>query len=589
MSGTFSKVYDGYTYQILWSASQNVSSNSSTITCVHKLVCAAYWALYIGSRSNTCVVNGVSKSFTSNSINTDGGTTITLGTTTHIVNHDSDGNGKFSLTGTFNMQATISGAYVKNIVVTGNATLDTIPRKSSISFDDFTMGSAGTITINRASSDFTHTITYSFGSKTGTITTKTTSTSVSWTPAISELAGQIPNDVRGHGSFTVTTYSGSTSLGSNSYTFYCDLPSSVVPTVGDISITPQTYTYLLQNMNTVKVGVTGCSAGAGSNIKSYTFSGPGLSTTTTNTSAISSTMSTSGAKTYTVTVTDNRGRTASKTASITCYAYSTPYFSSLNAYRVASSSSMTADDSGTYIRYTYNVKYSSVNNANKITVRLKYKTKAGSWTYAESDIINGTATSGSKIIGTFDTSTTYIVCAEIIDNYTSSSATEITIFSAERIMNVRSNGKGIAFGKMAEEDNLLDCKWPIKSSGHLVATKPVTLFNSGDGGEGGDVALSESVVGYEYLEIFYADESGHVDAQSIRLCSPNNKTIDLTCIGAQEDSDKLYIKTSRYTIINNTVTFVRSKWVTLTNALTPKIVDSESTNYLRILRVVGFN
>lgn len=52
------------------------------------------------------------------------------------------------------------------------------------------MGSATKIAISRASSSFTHTLTYKFGSSTGTIVSKTTSTSASWTPAIS-LANQM--------------------------------------------------------------------------------------------------------------------------------------------------------------------------------------------------------------------------------------------------------------------------------------------------------------------------------------------------------------------------------------------------------------
>ena len=55
-------------------------------------------------------------------------------------------------------------------------TLRTIPRTSSISMPATTMGSTGTISISRASSSFTHTLTYSFGSASGTIATKTSAT-----------------------------------------------------------------------------------------------------------------------------------------------------------------------------------------------------------------------------------------------------------------------------------------------------------------------------------------------------------------------------------------------------------------------------
>ena len=89
-----------------------------------------------------------------------------------------------------------------------NVTLRTIPRTSSISMPATTMGSAGTISISRASSSFTHTLTYAFGNATGTIATKTTSTSVSWTPPTS-LASQIPNSTSGTCTLTCYTYNGS--------------------------------------------------------------------------------------------------------------------------------------------------------------------------------------------------------------------------------------------------------------------------------------------------------------------------------------------------------------------------------------------
>lgn len=368
----------------------------------------------------------------------------------------------------------------------GSVALTTIPRKSSISFGEFTMDSSGTITINRASSSFTHTITYSFGSKTGTITTKTTDTSVSWTPKVSELAGQIPTDTRGQGTLTVTTYSGSTDIGSNSYTFYCNLPASVVPTVGTITLTPQTYSSLIQNKNNVKVSVSGFSGGTGSSIKSYTFSGPGLSnTTTTNTSVTSGTISNTGTLTYKVTVTDNRGRTNSATKTISCYAWSAPSII-FDAYRVASSDSTVEDDSGTYIRCTYTIKYSYVNGTNG---RKSFTISGGSsvsnitynsWSKTQTTGVNGIVTeTGSAVIKNCPITNTYNIYATITDNYNgNSNSTQITVFSAERIFNIRSNGNGIAFGKMADKNNVLDSKWPIRTDDTPQTMKNLTYKGS---------------------------------------------------------------------------------------------------------------
>lgn len=472
LSGTFSNAYRGYTYQISWSASQNVNGNYSTITCTHRLICGSTWSLYIKSRSNTCVVNGTSVGFTSAAINTGGGTTITLGTTTHTVYHNSDGTGSFSLTGTFNLQGSISETYVSSIVTTGNATLNTISRSSTItSVSNVTLGNNCSVTFTPASTSFQYNIRFSLGSwvvDTGKFTPGKTSAytyNAYIIPNTSDVLSQIPSSTTGTMTATLTTYNSSgTQIGStSSKTFTVTVPNSVVPTVGTIALTPQTYSYLIQNKNTLKVSVSGCSAGAGSSIVSYTFSGPSLSSTTTSTSVTSGTISSSGTKTYTITVTDARGRTASKTASITCYAYTTPSIT-LDAYRVASSSSATEDDSGTYMRCTYNLAYSSVNNTNDVTVKLYYKKNtASSW--SSTTVLTGSKnTSGNKVLSSITIDSTYTVYATIADNYSGSSeSNRVTVFSAERILNVRSNKSGIAFGKMADTDIVLDSKWPIRS------------------------------------------------------------------------------------------------------------------------------
>ena len=101
-----------------------------------------------------------------------GDSTGLLGGTVTIP-HNSDGTMSISCSGS------ISGKI--NGSCSGTMTLTTIPRASSITVPTFTLGQAGTITINRASSSFTHTIDFGYGKSTGTIVTKTSATSVSYT------------------------------------------------------------------------------------------------------------------------------------------------------------------------------------------------------------------------------------------------------------------------------------------------------------------------------------------------------------------------------------------------------------------------
>ena len=140
--------------------------------------------------------------------------TQTLCTWEGWIYHNSDGTKSINVSASFSSTSSnLSGGSVS-----GAVQLPTIPRASSISATSVDIGSNTTITINRASSSFTHTITYSFGSLSGTIATKTSNTSISWQVPTSFYA-QIPNAKSGTCTLTCITYSGDTQIGTSSTTF----------------------------------------------------------------------------------------------------------------------------------------------------------------------------------------------------------------------------------------------------------------------------------------------------------------------------------------------------------------------------------
>ena len=160
---------------------RDVTNNKSTITA--KVYLINDWSLSINGRTNnTITIDGTKQTFSSPSISSKG--THLLRTLTQTVNHAGDGSKSLSISVVFHIEATLSGVYYSTITASANIALDSIPRASSISMSAGTLGSAATITISRASSSFTHTITYKFGSAAGTIAAKTSETSVSWTPAL---------------------------------------------------------------------------------------------------------------------------------------------------------------------------------------------------------------------------------------------------------------------------------------------------------------------------------------------------------------------------------------------------------------------
>ena len=155
---------------------------------------------------------------------------ITFGDHTFTISHNSDGTKTLTIQGGWSTNG--HSSYIKDGSVSGQVTLPRIARASTISSLSTNLGSAGTITITRQSSDFTHTLTYTFGSASGTIATKTTSTSVSWTPDVSLINQFGANDKTKTGTITCTTYSGNTSVGTSTSTLTLTIPNSYMDSVG---------------------------------------------------------------------------------------------------------------------------------------------------------------------------------------------------------------------------------------------------------------------------------------------------------------------------------------------------------------------
>ena len=457
--------------KITWSIAQNIAGNYSTVHAILYYSRNNTGYTTSGTWTGKIVINGHETSGSKY-------LSITYNSNTQAIEawvdvpHNSDG----TKTITISASGGTTVSTLKSTNISGSVTLDTIPRASSVTMStDGTMDSPFSITINRASSSFTHTLQYYFGTKVFTIVTKTASTSLSWTPKSSDLATEIPNAIRGVGNFVCTTYNGNTVIGTHEQLVYLNLPASVKPSVGSLTLTPATMTLLnpetglstsntinllVQNKNKLTLAASNVSPGYGSTIAYYTFSGPSYSAKVTSTSNSCSTtvssVASTGTLTYQVTATDSRGRTSDAvTKTITCHAYSAPSLSSFTAYRANSNGQ--PDESGSYLKCTYSSSYSSVNGQNGIAVRTYY---------------NGAYQIGSDnsvlIDLKGDTSTTYKVYLTIRDKFGGYKATSTKIvYGAFRILNITSDGTGVAIGKKAEGSNKFESRWPAKINGDI--------------------------------------------------------------------------------------------------------------------------
>ena len=332
------------------------------------------------------------------------------------------------------------------------------------------LGSAVTIYTNRQSTGTTHTLTYSFGSATGTIATNV-GASVDWTPPLT-LANQIPSATSGLCTITCSSYNGGSLTGTRTCTITLNVPATVVPSISAVTVEDtnatvveriQAYVRLLSQLS---VSIT--AAGSyGSTISSYRSMLDGVQYTTSSFTA-SKRLSTAGEMTLTVTVTDSRGRTATYTTTFTVLDYSYPSITLFKAERCNADGSAAQVD-GTNVRYSFSGKVAALNNKNGLSCVVYYKLKsATAWTVGEQMTITSytvTATN-KKLTQTFAALSSYDIKVRLTD-YFYYVEQAVSIGTKGVIMDFLASGNGIAFGKVAEESECADFGWPLKLSSPL--------------------------------------------------------------------------------------------------------------------------
>ena len=454
------------TLQFNWSVTgQSVENNTSTVYCEMVLIADGYGRISSTvSKSYSVTINGTAYGG-SNTVGIGNNQRKVLWSGTVTIPHNADGTKSFSFSFSQQFSITFSGQFIGTISGSGSGTLNTIPRASTITCGAFTMGSAGAITITRASSGFTHTILWAFGTTSGTVVTKTAGTSVPWTPPTATMAPQIPNATAGTGTLTCITYSGNTEIGRTSIGFTAYLPASVVPSISSVTTTEGTagladkFGAFVQYKSTLKVSVS--AAGIyGSTISRYTISFDGK--TYSGNPCTTAAPTQSGSLTLTATVTDSRGRTVSKSITVTVLPYANPAISALRVFRCTSDG--TADDSGDYVGITYAYTIASVNIKNTATSKIEYKrTTLTEWAdmmTGNDYAVNTTVYPEQELLSDYQWDIRLTV-----SDYFGSTAMTVTLPSAEVILDLLASGKGLAIGKTAESDDTLDVKWAARFLG----------------------------------------------------------------------------------------------------------------------------
>ena len=477
LSGSLSTKYKGYTYRIDWTATQSVAGNYSDVKLTHKLICDSGWDLHIAAHTGSGTVGGVAVSYTAPKISSGGGTTTTLGTTTHRVAHNADGSKTgVAVSGVFNLQATIQGTYKASLSVSDKIDLNPIPRASQpscITWPEHTQnvgyfGDTIAIHMNRKSDAFTHVVRFAFGDFSAEIAAGVT-TGTTWTIPL-ELMNKIPKSTSGSGTIYVDTYNGSAYVGTKSCGFTAKVPASVKPTctvqVLDATDYQERFGNLVQGLSKLSVKVNGYTA-YGSPIASRKATANGK--TYTAAEFTTDVLVNSGTITVTATVTDQRGRTSSAaSASFQVLAYTRPQITALSVHRCDQDG--TENDQGEYISIDFSAKITPLNNKNGAYYRWSYKkTDDDATTFVVIETPAGTADKYNltdTLIVYADPDYSYDVEIEARDSiYTTTRATSAsTGFS---LMDWGADGTSIAFGKVAEKERTMEIALDVEFLGKV--------------------------------------------------------------------------------------------------------------------------
>ena len=468
-SGSFGLTRTGDTsryanFTVNWSSYSNGSANNSSTFNVDVYVSKASnsTADTYGDHTTTVSVSGGGTKSSSGSFRVKPNSSTLLFRDSFTIGHNSDGTKKTSVS------VDIGGNVIWANGSSGEITLDTIPRASTPSYEKVVaMGERMKIYTNRASSNFTHTLSYHFGNATGTIATGVGG-EYYWTVPY-DLAYQIPDAVRGTGTIYCKTYQGSTYIGEKSCSFTVTTHPDMKPVV-NVSYQEATEDMIAKGWNIYvksisQLAVTVSGEGVyGSTIKKYSTIVDGFSYS--NNTFTTLPLQNSGSVSVKATVEDSRGIQASPVnSSFPVADYFKPTITSASVFRCNDEG--LEDGEGTYLLYSIAAQIAPVSNKNQALYYIHIKPKdseedyakyfiGNSYDIAHTNIVLVDSNTGDKV--QLSTDVSYSIRVEARDSF-ESTFIDKEIGTGFDLINLNESGNSMALGKISEakpEERILE-------------------------------------------------------------------------------------------------------------------------------------
>lgn len=433
-----------------WSSQKNTEGNYSVLSVELRASRTNSGYTTYGTGSGYIVVNGTKHSFNISSDQkiTQNSNTL-LGSVSKIkIPHNSDGTKEL----TIKVYATIPGAGLTIGESSGKITLDKIPRATTptLSAEAVDMGNTVTINMARVSSSYTHALKYEFGGESGTLATNV---GVSYTWDIPrELASQIPKSDSGICTITCSTYSGSVLIGTKTVKLTLSVPADMIPTITDVVLSDSTenvyaqFRQYLKDVSRLRIQTTAKGV-CGSTIS--TISVKVLGITYNGSNVLTNVLTQAGEVVVLITVKDSRGRTLSLEKMITVTDYCVPMIELFTVTRATREGVVKSDGSCISCRVKFSI--TELNGLNAKQYKVEYRqTDESKW----HTVLSGSVYTLDDTLLTeelFDPSYSYYIRLTVSDYFKSVPSVEIETGTGKPVWNIRSDKKGLAFGKVSEK------------------------------------------------------------------------------------------------------------------------------------------
>lgn len=458
--------------------SPNIEGNFSTVNVQVRLIANGYAALWgATNRLLSLDVGGIREDVRVD-MSISQGQVKALWAKDYRVNHNPDGTKSITISVTLHADISNYGSATASF----NLPLSNIPRASTGSSANGTIGQPITLNISRHSDAFKHAIWVRFGNYGKKIAGDNVDTSYTWTPEMS-MINEIPNASSGYGTLTYITYSNSKEIGRDTQPITLSVPDNIKPTLTGFTLTDtntaaasvvpggQNFIQILSN---IKVNFGQATGAYGSTITGYYAEIVGKNQSTTTQGGSLGIMDYTGNVTIRASVTDSRGRTSNtieRTVNIL------EYFAPILNFDVVRSGAQSST-----LTITRNAKVAplAIDNVQKNQMKLTFKVaKFGSDDYkVDTGSASGTWTtvssltnSSANLQGEYAANSSWAVLGILEDKFTRTSFSAVV--TTEKVAISYSKDR-IGFGKIAEFPNVTDSAWEYYFKGEPIQNRKLT-------------------------------------------------------------------------------------------------------------------